>query len=179
MLKIHISLAKAFKDAGLNLLSIPGDGDSTLCKIQRDYYTTRYIKRNLLALFDALTISVNHWFFSMSGQHLFPVQDPPHAFKKLMNSPTLLETHVPLLGRVGPNRDIMEVVVRWEIIYLMAEKDPEFLLKSGKSAVNRADKQDPSLVSDISHQYQRFLTEGWFGKGIYLKAIQLFTEAFF
>jgi hypothetical protein len=71
------------------------------------------------------------------------------------------------------------MVVGWDFIYQIAEKEPLFIVNSSKSAVNHSDKQDPSLVADIAHLYGAFIDEEMFAMGIYLKSIQCLTEAFF
>lgn len=49
---------------------------------------------------------------------------------------------------------------------------------SSLSAVNLTDRQDPSLVGDLSCLYKYFLKEGYSATGMFLKCIQFLCEAF-
>lgn len=58
-----------------------------------------------------------------------------------------------------------ELVIRWDYVFEL-------------SGVNMTDKQDPSLVTDISRLYKHFLEQGYSATGMYLKCIQLLGESF-
>lgn len=45
------------------------------------------------------------------------------------------------------------------------------------SALNLTDRQDPSLVPDLSCLYKYFLREGYSAIGLYLKSIHFIAEA--
>jgi hypothetical protein len=56
-------------------------------------------------------------------------------------------------------------------VFELFEKRPELLAESSLSALLVSDKQDPSLVIDISALYKHFLDAGYSALGMYLKAI--------
>ena len=72
-----------------------------------------------------------------------------------------------------------ELTLRWDYVFELFEKRPYLLQASSLSALIISDKQDPSLVIDISSLYKHFLEEGYHGLGMYLKSIFLLTEAFY
>ena len=109
---------------------------------------------------------------------MFTIQDPLHCAKKIRNQVLLTETWLLQLGYWENTDEAFRVVIRWDLMFDLAIKVPEFLLMCSKSAINLLDKQDPSLVGELSAQYQLFLDNGYHGMGIYLKALQLFLEAF-
>ena len=71
-----------------------------------------------------------------------------------------------------------ELVIRWDYVYEMFINHPELLQYSSLSAVNMTDKQDPSLVGDITCLYEHFLKQGYSAMGMYLKCIKFLCESF-
>ena len=130
--------------------------------------------------FNTLSVPVDLWFTFMSTHHYqqFALQDPPHVAKKLRNQLGHLNCHVLNLGDIE-SQDKEQIVVRWDYVLELADRNEAFLFQCGKSAVNMIDKQDPSLVTDISCLYQYFLDAGMYGMGLYFKSIHLFLTAFY
>ena len=54
-----------------------------------------------------------------------------------------------------------ESMIRWDLVYDLFESHKEVMLHSSLSAVNVTDKQDRSLVIDISRLYELFLFHGY------------------
>ena len=63
------------------------------------------------------------------------------------------------------------------IFQCFIEQD-ELMLHSSLSAVNVSDKQDPSLVADVTCLHMYFTKYGYLAIGVYLKALQYLLEAF-
>ena len=96
----------------------------------------------------------------------------------MRNQALLTETRLLRLGVWENNDEVSRVAIRWDIVFELAQKVPHFLMLCSKSAINMADKQDPSLAGELASHYQLFLDNGYHGMGIYFKALQLFLEAF-
>ena len=96
----------------------------------------------------------------------------------MRNQPLLTETRLLRLDKWGNVSDLSRVVVRWDLVFELAAREPKFLLLCSKSSINMIDKQDPSLAGELASHYQLFLDNGYYAMGIYLKGIQLFLEAF-
>ena len=71
-----------------------------------------------------------------------------------------------------------ELVVRWDHIWDFFATRPELLQHCSLSAIVVKDKQDPSLVTDLTCLYKYFLSEGYLALGMYLKCTHFLCEAF-
>ena len=69
-------------------------------------------------------------------------------------------------------------MIIWDLVYDLFESHKEVMLHSSLSAVNVTDKQDPSLVIDISRLYELFLFHGYTALGLFFKATHFIAEAF-
>ena len=63
-------------------------------------------------------------------------------------------------------------------MYDLFNEHPELMLHSSLSAMNFTDKQDPSLVCDITRLYENFKHHVYEACGVYFKALHYFNEAF-
>ena len=71
--------------------------------------------------------------------------------------------------------------IRWDFVlylYIQLSKKGE-PLDIPLSSLIVADRQDPSMVGDVSCCYQVFLNNGFTATGMYLKSTQFLSEAFF
>ena len=70
-------------------------------------------------------------------------------------------------------------MIRWDWVYDLFESHKEVMLHSSLSAVLIVtDKQDPSLVIDISRLYELFLFHGYTALGLFFKTTHFIAEAF-
>ena len=68
-----------------------------------------------------------------------------------------------MLGVRENNDKVSRVAIRWDIVFELAQKVPHFLMLCSKSAIDMADKQDPSLAGELASHYQLFLDNGYHG----------------
>ena len=115
-----------------------------------------------------LTVPVDRWFGRMSGQTLYPLQDPLYCAKKIRNQMDLTKTHLLHLGNISEGS---RVIFRWDLLFDMVSKKEDFMFHCSKSSVNITDRQDPSLAGEIASTYRFFLKQNFDGMGIYLKAL--------
>ena len=71
-----------------------------------------------------------------------------------------------------------ESMIRWDLVYDLFESHKEVMLQSSLNAVNVTDKQDPSLVIDISRLYELFLFHGYTALGLFFKTTHFIAEDF-
>ena len=173
LLRIQRFFLAVAKNVGIRVVNISGDGDPTLRSIQ---WGKLFIHKRGLKLNNDLTILIDLWYNSSSTFPIFTIQDPLHCLKKCRNNVKYTETRCLMLG-VDPDRE-EQLVVRWDYILDLVNKDPNIFTACTLSAINLTDRQDPSLVSDLSSCYKFFLQAGYFAMGIYMKALQLLCEAF-
>ena len=88
----------------------------------------------------------------------------------------LTEIHLLHLGNISEGS---RVIFRWDLVFDMVSKKEDFMFHCSKSSVNITDRQDPSLAGEIASTYRFFLKQNFDGMGIYLKALQMFLEAFY
>ena len=172
----HNMINSAAKRAGLRIVTLPGDGDTTLRHLQWSTYICdrgwRWLKEQLLL--------PCYLFFDTNGDFFrFPLQDMLHNIKKGRNSAKLLETHCMTLGpvHVDPLKE-KRTVIRWDLLYDFFTKYPEYMRFSSLSALNLTDKQDPSLVTSISCLHNIFTYYGYEAMGMYFKALHYMCDAF-
>ena len=168
-LSVHRQLSCSMKKMNLQLISCPGDGDPTLRLIQWNYFTSK-VKLDWLS---ELVVPVQVFF---DDKGTFPFQDMFHNAKKLRNNLTYTESRCLALGL---DISIEEsLVMRWDYVYKLIIKNPQLLQHCSLSGLNFTDKQDPSLVADVSCLYKYFLDAGYSALGMYLKCTHLLIEAF-
>lgn len=125
-----------------------------------------------------LSIPIDVMFTDHNGSRSqFPIQDPNHDdLKKLRNNIKYTHNRVLLVGLdVGREK---ELVIRWDYIYDLIIDHPELLQHCGLSSINLTDKQDPSLVTDLSCLWKYFIKYGYSALGMYLRCTQYICEAF-
>ena len=124
-----------------------------------------------------LSIPIDVMFTDHNGSRSqFPIQDPNHDLKKLCNNIKYTHNRVLLVGLdVGREK---ELVIRWDYIYYLIIDHPELLQHCGLSSINLTDKQDPSLVTDLSCLWKYFVKYGYPALGMYLRCTQYICEAF-
>ena len=99
-----------------------------------------------------------------------------HDIKKLRYNIFYTETKCLSLG-IDPSRE-KELIVRWDLVCVLFTNRPELLQHCSLSALIVKDKQDPSLVTDLTCLYKYFLEEGYTALGMYLKCTHWLCEAF-
>eukprot|EP00116_Pleurobrachia_bachei_P001650 sb/3461912/ len=161
-------------DVGLCLFACPGDGDTVLRKVQWTFYT----EKRLFSWLGDLPIPVEV-FFNFIENFQIAMQDCAHDIKKMRNQPAYLRTKCLAFGL---DRDrAKETVIRWNFVLDVVKKldrleEPHNMSLSGLLIT---DRQDPSIVADICCHYQVFVNNGYYALGLYMKAIQFLTEAFY
>ena len=167
----HRQVVSIATKSGLNVVTLPGDGDVTLRSIQWGFFTCKRYN-----WFTELTIPL-HLFYDSNGERpMFSLQDPLHVLKKLRNNVKRLETRCLALGY--DKRKEKQFTVRWDLIYTFFKFHPEVMLHASISAMNLTDKQDPSLVMDISRLYEFLITYEYTSLGLYFKATHYIAEAY-
>ena len=150
---------------------MPGDGDVTLRSLQWGFYTCQRYN-----WFTELIVPLDLFYDSNGEYPISGLQDPLHVLKKLRNNVKRLETRCLSFGK---DKTIeKESMIRWDLVYDLFESHKEVMLHSSLSAVNVTDKQDPSLVIDISRLYELFLFHGYTALGLFFKATHFIAEAF-
>ena len=167
----HREVVNAVKEAGLHVVTLPGDGDVTLRSLQWGFYTCQRYN-----WFTELIVPLDLFYDSNGEYPIFGLQDPLHVLKKLRNNVKRLETRCLSLGKAKTMEK--ESMIRWDLVYDLFESHKEVMLHSSLSAVNVTDKQDPSLVIDISRLYELFLFHGYTALGLFFKATHFIAEAF-
>ena len=167
----HREVVNAVKEAGLHVVTLPGGGDVTLRSLQWGFYTCQRYN-----WFTKLIVPLD-LFYDFNGEYpIFGLQDPFHVLKQLRNNVKRLETRCLSLGKDKTMEK--ESMIRWDLVYDLFELHKEVMLHSSLSAVNVTDKQDPSLVIDISRLYELFLFHGYTALGLFFKATHFIAEAF-
>lgn len=166
--QIYCSMRKV----GLRLVSCPGDGDPVLRSLQWNHFQSKMTFQWL----SEITVPVEALFDDRKGDFLFPMQDMLHNIKKLRNNIFYTETKCLFLGD-DPSRE-KELMVRWDLVWDLFTNKPELLQHCSLSALVVKDKQDPSLVTDLTCLYKYFLEEGYHALGMYLKCTHWLCEAF-
>ena len=69
-------------------------------------------------------------------------------------------------------------LIRWDLVYDLFSDHPEVMRYSSLGAVNVTDKQDPSLVTDLTRLHEVFSHFGYQATGMYFKALHFLCEAF-
>ena len=167
----HREVVNADKEAGLHVVTLPGDGDVTLRSLQWGFYTCQRYN-----WFTELIVPLDLFYDSNGDYPIFGLQDPFHVLKKLRNNVKRLETCCLSLGTDKTMEK--ESMIRWDLVYDLFESHKEVMLHSSLSAVNVTDKQDPSFVIDLSRLYELFLFHGYTALGLFFKATHFIAEAF-
>ena len=169
---VHNQVYSSMEKFGLKLITCPGDGDPVLRSVQWDHFNSN-MKFNWLS---EVTVPVEAVFDDRKGNFHFPMQDMLHNIKKLRNNILYTETKCLSLGN-DPSRE-KELMVRWDLVWDLFTKRPELLQHCSLSALIVKDKQDPSLVTDLTRLYKYFFEEGYTALGMYLKCTHWLCEAF-
>ena len=83
----HREVVNAVKEAGLHVVTLPGDGDVTLRPLQWGFYTCQRYN-----WFTELIVPLDLFYDSNGEYPIFGLQDPLHVLKKLRNNVKRLET---------------------------------------------------------------------------------------
>ena len=169
--ELYMDVCKAADKMCIKIVSIIGDGDPRLRKLQQAMYN--YIKDGLQWL-TKIEFPFRHGL-GVDRKCDFPMQDMLHAVKKLRNNCKYLTTRVLMLCDpakiTGENR--LKFSATWETVVRLWNDCAQFKAATSMSAVALADKMDPSAVTDIMYCYSLFYENGYDGMGLLLEMITM------
>ena len=174
---IFVLIRQISYEQGLTIIALVGDGDTRLRKLQYGIYL--YVPNQLTWLEKTeFPISLA---YGIDFKNDISMQDILHVLKKLRNNIKYLSSK--LLLMCSPSRlntqDRYTYVVRWDVITHCWQNVEQFKDLVTKSCACLSDKQDPSLVTELSFSYLILYELGYKAMGLYIEMIYLLFSAFY
>lgn len=172
--ELYERIVKLARTLGIHIVSLVGDGDSRLRKIQNTYGYHSTTSNFLTELVFPLVLGFGSLWMDI------PMQDFLHCLKKLLNQLKYLTTRAIIMCATSnlTTENRLKYSVGWELVYLAWETSDDFRDAVSRSAVILNDKQNPALAAEISFTYGIFYQLGYNSMGLYLECINLLMLSF-
>ena len=173
--ELYVRIVQLARQLGINIVSLVGDGDPRLRKIQNTYSyhstTSNFLTHELVF---PLILGFGRLWMDI------PMQDFLHCLKKLINQPKYISTKSMIMCSAAnlTTENRLQYAVGWELVYIAWDISDDFRDAVSRSAVILNDKQNPALAAELSYTYGIFYQLGFNSMGLYLECINLLMLSF-
>ena len=171
---LYADLTDLGQDAGIEIISIAGDGDQRLRSIQLQ-------QNHIPHKYQWLTKEEFPIVIGLNPRGQIAMQDLLHDLKKLRNNCKYLSKILLIFANpsIISYEERLTYAVRWDIVLFMFQNSAAFQEQVNRSAIAVHDKQDPSLATELCFTYQMFYDQGFHGMGLYLEVMYLLFTSFY